>query len=138
MNMSSFLPRPFQSNDPLPFCYCKRNDCYPLVCQWTLVQFCGELFFCPPLITSSPFPCLPSFFSSFPIPFLSFLHLVSFFLILSATFLTLFPPFYSPDFFPLFPSHPLSLSHCLCFVFLALKYLFYHFTKEAAMNTKAK
>ena len=54
-------------------------------------------FFCPPLISSSPFP-LPSFlfsFSySFPIHFLFlvsfFLLLVSFFLSLSAAFLSLF------------------------------------------------
>ena len=123
MNMPSVLPRPFQSNGPLPLCYCKRNGCYPLVCQWTQVQFCGELFFCPPLISSSPFPCLPSFF-------LFFSHSFSFFS--SSCFLFSYPFCYFSyslssllfsGFLPPFPL--LSLSHCLCFcfVFLALKYL---------------
>ena len=67
-------------------------------------------------------PCLPSFFSfyySFPIRFLSFLLLVSPFLLLFL--LSFLPLFYFPDFFLLF----LSLSHsfCFCFFFLALKFL---------------
>ena len=59
-------------------------------------------FFCPPLISSS---CLPSFFSfyySFPIRFLSFLLLVSPFLLLFL--LSFLPLFYFPDFFLLFLS----------------------------------
>ena len=136
--MSSFLARPFQSNDSLPFCYCMRNGCYPLVCQWTLVQFCGVLCFCPPLITSSPFPCLPSFFHFFPFLFFLSFILFPFFLSFMLLFLLSFLPFILLISSPFSP--PLSLSHCLCFcfVFLALIYLFYLFIKEAAMNTKAK
>ena len=84
------------------------------------------LFFCPPLISSSPFP-LPSFlfsFSySFPIPFLSFLLLVSFFSspfcffsfsLSSLYFILLISSSFSP---------PLSHCFCFCFFFLALKFL---------------
>ena len=62
-------------------------------------------FFCPPLIFSSPFPLLSflfSFYYSFPIRFLSFLLLVSPFLLLF--FLSFLPLFYFPDFFLLFLS----------------------------------
>ena len=71
-------------------------------------------FFCPPLISSSPFPLpsfLFSFYYSFPIRFLSFLLLVSPFLLLF--FLSFLPLFYFPDFFLLFLSF-LFLIFFLC------------------------
>ena len=110
----------------------------------TRVRFCGEhffffpffffssssysstcisffpLLFCPPLITSSPFPLpffLFSFYYSFPIRFLSFLLLVSPFLLL--LFLSFLPFFYFPDFFLLFLS---SLFHVFVFSFSPLNF----------------
>ena len=72
-------------------------------------------FFCPPLISSSHFPLpsfLFSFYYSFPIRFLSFLLLVSSFLLL---FFHCFLPLFSfPDFFLLFLS---SLFLILFFLF---------------------
>ena len=71
-------------------------------------------FFCPPLISSSPFPLpsfLFSFYYSFPIHFLSFLLLVSPFLLLF--FLSFHTLFYFPDFFLLF----LSSLFLILFVF---------------------
>ena len=69
--------------------------------------FC--IFFSPPFFLSSS-----NFFLPFSIPFLL---LVTFFLTLSAAFLSLFPPFfYSPD-FPL-----LFLSHCF-FLFCFFSHL---------------
>ena len=86
--------------------------------------FSSPFFFCPPLISSSPFP-LPSFFLLFfPIPFLSFSSSCYLFSYLSAAFLSLFPPFFivliSSSFSP-----PLSFSlFCfLLFFFLALNFL---------------
>ena len=81
-------------------------------------------FFCPPLISSSPFP-LPSFLFFF---LLFFSHSFSFFFTscfpLSAAFLTLFPPFILFSWFlPPFPLLSLSHSFCFCFFFLALKFL---------------
>ena len=76
------------------------------------------LVFCPPLISSPHSPCLPSFYS-FPIPFLSFLLLVSFF---SSPFCC-FSFSLSSHYFILLISSSfslLSLSHCF---FLALKFL---------------
>ena len=67
-----------------------------------LLHFFFPPLFCPSLISSSPFP-LPSFLISIFSP-LFFLFFFPFLLPLSATFLSLFPPFYSPDFFLLFPS----------------------------------
>ena len=72
-------------------------------------------FFCPPLICSSPFPLpsfLFSFYYSFPIRFLSFLLLVSPFLLLF--FLSFLPLFYFLDFFLLF----LSSLFLILFVFV--------------------
>ena len=62
-------------------------------------------FFCPPLISSSPFPLpsfLFSFYYSFTIHCFLFLLLVSPFLLLF--FLSFLPLFYFPDFFLLFLS----------------------------------
>ena len=103
--------------------------CLPLFIFTSLLvfHFCSSFFsllFCPPLISSSPFP-LPSFlfsFSySFPIPFLSFS---------SSCFLIFFPflfsfslssLFFIPDFFLRFPSSLLLIVFYL--LFLALKFL---------------
>ena len=77
-------------------------------------------FFCHPLISSSPFPLpsfLCSFYYSFPIHFLSFLLLVSPFLLLF--FLSFLPLFYFPDFFLLFLSS-------LFLIFLFLFFFFAH------------
>ena len=80
--------------------------------------FFSPPFFCPPLISSSPFPLpsfLFSFYYSFPIRFLSFLLLVSPFLLLF--FLSFLPLFYFPHFFLLFLS---SLFLILFFFFSSL------------------
>ena len=80
-------------------------------------------FFRPPLISSSPFPLpsfLFSFYYSFPIRFLSFLLLVSPFLLLF--FLSFLPLFYFPDFFLLFLSSLFLILFAFVFSFSPLNF----------------
>ena len=80
-------------------------------------------FFCPPLISSSPFPLpsfLFSFYYSFPIRFLSFLLLVSPFLL--NFFLSFLPLFYFPEFFLLFLSSLFLIFFAFVFSFSPLNF----------------
>ena len=98
---------------------------------------CFPSFFCPPLISSSPFPLssfLFSFSYSFPIPFLSFSSL---FLSLVCCFSFSLSSLFFIHLISSSFSHPLSFSlFLLCFFCLALKFL--SCFMGAAMNTKAK
>ena len=84
----------------------------------TVCTFFSLLFFCCPLISSSPFPLPSSFLIFFSHSFFLFYFLFPFFLPLSVAFLSLFPPFIL--FSWLLPPFPLlSLSHCFCFCFFS-------------------
>ena len=136
----SVLPRPFQSNGPLPLCYCKCS--YPLVPgdQGSILwrAFFPSLFqleswhgFNPyqiPIFSYHSFSFLTLIFRSFVLlsPILFYPPLISsspFLFSFSYSFPIRFPScflfsspfFYSPDFFLL------SLPYCFCF--LALKFL---------------